>query len=183
MREGAAPTMTISGSGDEGLTFELQGNMKDGYTNEIKPMPGSWGASHVPGFLWTGGRFKPLNIQLDLMVGVQKQEPRMKTPEGLSEIVRQLFLMTLIEKPGLQLPNRVTVSVGTWFERQGFIKNFDVEWMPPYDVETGLSHRVLVMFQLEADFNTAVSKDEGRSYKYIESRAPTSKNFNWKFTG
>lgn len=168
--------IVISNSRDY-VFFMLQvEGFKDGYINEIKPMPGAWGVSHPPAFYWKGGKFKPLSLQLDLAAGVHAE-----TAAKLSEMVQKLFTMSMPSKTGLHIPDRIMVQIGSWFTRSGFMKEFDVQWMGPIDISSGNFHRALVSFSLEADFNAV--KEKNGQYTYDTGKLPTASNYNWNYTG
>lgn len=169
--------LTIAGqAGDDvaELTFEISSEISDGYRNRLKvPAAESSIVTNPKGYRFLGGGFKPINVTLDLAVGVQST---LTTADELKEVVKTLFRMALMkESTKGSIHETSTLSIGNWFVRPGYIEDLNVTWHRPYDIETGMSLRATVTFAFITDFYGPE--------KVSEDRNPKNTDFEFDFTG
>jgi hypothetical protein len=156
--------------------FELEQGFSDGYTNNMVPvvMQGYSCLTHPPKFNWMGGEFKPLNIMLNLVVGIQSALP---TANALNAILTYFYQKALSPQPaGNVKPALVTVGVGSWFERNGYIQDLDVQFQDPWDIDTGMPMRATVKFIFLSDF---LADSPNYDFNYL----PSSSNWHFKYKG
>ena len=156
------------------LAFELEQGFSDGYRNFIRPVYNLNYRSHPTKFIWDKGQFDPLDVRIQLAVGVQSI---ISSPGKLVQVLEKLYSYSLpLEQAIHKLPQVTMVSVGTWFSRLGYIQDLRVDFQGPWDVNTGAPMRAGVRFALLADFLT--------NEKYSDSRKlPNASNWSFKFTG
>ena len=155
----AAPTINI-----DGMKFELQEGFADGYQNAIAPVKGLTKVTHHYAYQWQGGEFKPLRLALDLAVGAQSI---IETPEHLKSICGKFYQIALKPK-GAPRPREISVAVGTWFKRNGYIKNLDIEYKAPWS-QDGQPMVATIRFEFVIDFDADNDLN----------KLPTSKSFSF----
>lgn len=156
------------------LEFELEQGFSDGYNNNIRPTNGLLYRTHPTKYVWRGGQFRPLQISINLVVGVQS---KLQTPQDLTNALTTLYKLSLSQSYGQGSgPDPVTVEIGSWFRRDGYIENLDVTFNPPWDINTGESMNADVQFALVADF---LSKTDVADSRYC----PNASNFHFKYVG
>lgn len=130
------------------LRFMLQGGFSDGYKNDLMPLKTF--TTHPSHFLWWGGSFKPINIQLTLFVDDKTDIP---TPALLRKKVEALTKKALNSSSyGVNTLPVVTLKVGSWFVRKGYLEDMEVTWKPPWDINTGEAMVADVSFAFVSDF-------------------------------
>ena len=156
-------------------SFELEQGFTDGYLSKIRPLNSLKFRSHPSDFIWEGGEFKPLNIEINLAVGIQSI---VSTPDKLVDIITEFYKFALPpNSSGYVVPKPVTVKVGTWFRRDGYVLDLDVTYQEPWDSETGKPLRAILKFMLMADFMP--NKKKSTNLKEL----PNSGNWNMKYVG
>jgi len=155
------------------LEFELEQGFADGYENRFE-VPGETKqrASHPKGYDWHGGKFKPMRIEVNLVVGVQNA---ISTPKKLKEVVRTFFRMALPDNVET-IRSPVIIQVGSWFSRVGYISDLGVRWDEPYDVDTGMPYRANVSLEFIADFYNIESN-------LLLDKNPKAGDFDFDFMG
>ena len=137
------------------LEFALQGDFSEGYTNNLKAAFETK-RTHPPKWLWEKGEIDDLELELSLAVGASLD---IDTPQDLLGVITKLYNMCLgtsiaaQAEQGAKIP-KVIVSIGAWYQRYGFIKNFKVKFSPPWDVATRLPMIATVNLTITADFST-----------------------------
>ena len=167
------PILRIAG-GKTKLEFELEQGFSDGYTSNIRYAQGLLYLSHPNTLIWEGGEFKPLNIVFELAVGVQSI---IQTPKDLVDRITDIYNLSLPTQAVGNIPPPVTtISVGSWFLRKGFIKEVNVDWKEPWDVQTGEPFRAQVRILHVVDFMIG-------SAIIDNTKLPSSGKWHFKFTG
>jgi hypothetical protein len=157
------------------LAFELEQGFSDGYHNNLNPGTGLSWRTHPPLYYWQGGYFKPIKIQMNLAVGVQTIIP---TPQDLVNTLATLESYALVEntQSGVK-PACITLEVGTWFARKGYIEDVDFTYEPPWDIATGMPMKATVVLSIVSEFldgvqevNSALTPvaDDIRKNKFIQ---------------
>jgi len=166
--------------GIAGYKFEIERGFSDGYRNAIvAPMGKNKNyTTHTVMFEWVGGKFRPLDIQIHLAVGVQSI---VTTPHKLVEILETFYRCTLPQKASgggpSGMPRPVEITVGTWFRRFGYIEDINVTFEGPWDADTGQPMQATVRLMILPDFLTKVNRMD------YPNHLPTAKNFTFKFVG
>ena len=170
------PLLKIYGLGQE-LSFALQEGFSEAYTNSLE-LSDDTSYTHPLTLKFKGGHFDPMKIDLDLFVGVGD---RQDTLQQLRDKVLLIQRMAMKQTQKDVTPPRITIRVGTWFSRKGYIKNVTRNWLPPFDTATGESFHVKVCFTFESDFaNSYLQKGTITSGV---SKLPQGKDFEWSFDG
>lgn len=152
------------------LSFYLQGGFTDGYKNDLMPLKTF--TTHPSYYLWWGGEFKPINIQLTLFVDDNTQ---ISTPTQLKDTVEKLIRKSLNSSSyGVNMLPWVTLRIGSWFTRKGYLADVDVAWKPPWDVPTGMAMVADVSFVFVSDFLAG---------KYPRKNSELPNSVNWKGFG
>jgi hypothetical protein len=113
-----------------------------------------------------------MRVEINLVVGVQNA---IQTPEKLKEVVLAFFKIALPDNvETIRTP--VTVQVGSWFSRIGYIVDLTVKWDEPYDIDTGMPYRANVQFEFIADFYNKESD-------LTLDKNPKSADFDFQFIG
>lgn len=158
----ATPTLDI-----DGMKFELEDGFSDGYTNQLRPAAEMKGVTHPYKYLWWRGEFKPLRIVLNLAVGVQSL---LTTPEHLKSVCGAFFKMALSQSSqGEELmPKKVSLSVGSWYKRMGYIRNLDIDYNPPWS-QQGLPMTAKITFEFVLDFGEDPAKlPNSETFSYVK---------------
>jgi len=161
------------------MKFALQEGFTDSYTNTID-YTGAKGLTHPQVLNWKGGKFEPLQIELDLFAGVG--DFTTASSALLAKKVLLLFRMSMKQQQKDMIPPRITLTVGTWFERKGIIKSVKANWQAPFDVNTGESLHVKVSFTFEADFANSLTQTGGRQATGLK-KLPYGSTYTWKYSG
>jgi hypothetical protein len=155
------------------LKFIIEQGFSDGYTNTIDPSPSQFYRTHPAVFIWKGGQFKPIQISINLIVDREGQDG-CSTPEGLVEILAEIMSYSLRTEKSVTGPKSVTLRVGTWFERTGYITDVNVEFKPPWDITTGMPMAAEAKFILLPDFLAGESVEKAIN----STNMPTNESFN-----
>lgn len=161
---------------DPRLTFYLGEGFKFGYRNSIKKTIKEY-MSHPRFMWWNGGEILPVEVDLQLAVGVDPVD----TPEKLQWAVEQLTNMAIIEKDhhmldlvSLHIFNGVA-NPGPWFSFTGVMEQFNVKWNPPFDLTSGRFMTAVVNFTLIPHFSEYGGSQGGT----LEGDLPYCPNFRF----
>lgn len=155
----------------EDLEFELEAGFSEGYTNNLECAldAASNFLTHSGNMYWKGGSFKPLSIAIFLAVGVQSA---IQTPTQLKDVVTKLFSYALSEQQvTVAPPKRITIEVGSWYKKKGYIRIIDVDWDAPWDNDTGMAMTAKVRLEFMYDF---MAGDISKYSQYLPNSS------NWK---
>jgi len=140
------------------LVFELEQGFTDGYHNELSAGSSMAWRTHPTLYYWKGGYFKPIKIQMNLAVGVQSI---ITTPQELVNTLATLESYALVEqvvgKAGPK-PACITLEVGTWFARKGYLEDIDFTFEPPWDISTGMPMKATVVVTIIPEFLDGVGE-------------------------
>lgn len=146
-KSGNNAVVTLSRGGSV-FSFELEQGFSDGYSNTFNIPYGLEFGTHPRTIKWEGGQFRDLAVAINLVVGVQTG---LGSPADLVKAVENLFKLALAEKLKT-IGKPVTMKVGSWFSRQGFIRDLSVDWREPYELSTGKPMVATVRFNFMTDF-------------------------------
>ena len=158
------------------LKFEIEQNFSDGYHNNIRSPSEITNTSHPTHFMWAGGEFKPINIALNLAVGVQSA---ITTPQELITVLKTLYLYCLPPRPvGSVPPEPIEISMGDWYRKAGRISDLDVTYMYPWDVKTGMPMRAEVRFVFIIDYLAYIESSSGKKNPAL---LPDSRDWDFNY--
>jgi hypothetical protein len=167
-------------------SFVIERSFSDGYKNTLRPVASLLYRTHPTSFIWEGGEFKPLSIAINLAVD-DKGQAGINTPQALNKVLATIFSYSVApvssvnkgNTPSLGGPKPIIVSVGDWFSRRGRITDLDIEFRPPWDIETGMPLVAEVKFTLLYDFlanedvkdsrKTPTSGDVAKGFKLVSN--------------
>lgn len=142
--------LRITGHGVS-MAFELEGDIREGYTNRYVVPMGDVGSAFYTNpkrYDWKGGSLNPVGVTINLVVGVQSA---LQTAQDLIDAVGDFYKLALVEKEA-PIQGPVTMEIGTWWSREGYIQNLNVIWKRPYDIETGMPMQAEVSFDFLTDY-------------------------------
>jgi len=167
-----APVLKI---GD--MEFELEQSFSDGYRNDIRPPGEMTHRCHPTHFIWTGGEFTPLNIAINLAVGVQSA---LTTPQTLRDALRKFYRYCIPSNPVTSKPPEpVVISLGDWYKKVGYMGDLNVTYMEPWDIETSMPMRAEVRFTFIIDYLAFIPAVKGQKSAAL---LPSSSNWDFNFT-
>lgn len=119
------------------LYFALEEGFEDEYQSEIRPLVGMK-TTHPLQQFWKHGSPRPLSIKVRLRAGVGIVE----TAKDVVGIVERLYSWALPYKYDYLATLSVLVGCGKsiWFHRTGVLQSVRVNFLAPYDVNTGEPH-------------------------------------------
>lgn len=125
-------------------------NLSDAYKNEIEPALDQW-QTHPKAHQWKKGGFEQMTIDLELYVDHPAGPSGIDSPEKLQEVVQSIVRMA-IANDQTKLLEKVTLSVGNFFRRKGYIREARPEWGAPW-TSNGVPHycKLSLVFQFEFD--------------------------------
>ena len=149
--------ISLSSDGVPMLIFALQSGFKDGYENELEGQSSEGGRAHYPQITRKYGFVKDTALEIHLAVGASDS---IGTPQELVARVESLYDLALPESGGSGLPTLVHMSVGgrgsIWFNRRYVVKSIDVEFMAPWDTDTGLAMQAKVSLVMKPHFGSSL---------------------------
>lgn len=168
------PTIRIEGNGAN-LSFVMTDGFSEGYANKLEGM--EWQTTHPMYFWWTGGAFQPIPFVVTLFV--DKESP-INTSTILENTVRGVIGAALCPVAAggsmFTLPQQaVTLYVGDWWQRLGYLQDVSVDWKPPWDMENqGRAMIAVLHFTFMPDW---LAKDTTNK---AFDRLPTASSFKFK---
>jgi len=125
------------------------GEFTDGFTNSFeavlvdkKTNPGRQ--------IWKRGSMKPISLTLELAV---MNEGPIQTPDKLVRVMEDFMNMALPPAEVTGVPDKVTLSIGSWFRRRAYIQDVTVMAKRPYDIITGKPFFADITIELLPIFN------------------------------